>query len=515
MFDFQKEVIINSNKLEDGVTPRFMALVGKVTAPDGTQYDSLVPKSRIFRVLRCMDYVKEGIVNSVIWKTTANYGSVASATFTPPTAKGIYRVLIGLSLDERYLSDYAMPWYRFSKPVLAEFTLTDSNLANAANIMAKAIKLAIPENYQFIRVTVVSGKVKVTCVDTYQTIVTAKLQEAAEPECPANLCATYTDYGVQPNTADGTLVKNVMQTGTGSWLQENLRFPSYANLHYKALNSEEYPIPSALYDQYSFQYCSPRRGLHGQGTVGQQLVSVTTHTFYVLRELSAEFEQEIKNAFGDIISPVNTLKYNVTILGDSVINPAMFAVGDSSKVVLQATVDDSTLTTDATDFTWTLEGGNGKYTITKQTGGSAKVSLTTGSTAAEGDEYSVRVEYKGSYAGQVYTVSNVVSYVNAVAATWEDSNLKITYTLNPASTAQPIKKLINITGTGVTIQKSAADAATGITYIDANTIEQTFNANLTSYGLILPLSDLGLSAKTKVTVTVNPEGTTAESTNNA
>ena len=97
-----------------------------------------------------MDYVKDGLVNGVVWKTTGQRGSVAKAIFNAPNQKGIYRVIIGLSLDEKYLSDYAMPWYRFAKPVLAEFTLTDSNLSEAAKIMAKAIKLAIPENYEFL-----------------------------------------------------------------------------------------------------------------------------------------------------------------------------------------------------------------------------------------------------------------------------------------------------------------------------------------------------------------------------
>ena len=109
MFDFQKEVIINSNVLEDGVTPRFLALTGQVQNADGTLANSLVPKTPIFRVLRCMDYVKDGLVNGVVWKTTGQRGSVAKAIFNAPNQKGIYRVIIGLSLDEKYLSDYAMP----------------------------------------------------------------------------------------------------------------------------------------------------------------------------------------------------------------------------------------------------------------------------------------------------------------------------------------------------------------------------------------------------------------------
>ena len=54
MFDFQKEVIINSNVLEDGVTPRFKAMTGAVN---------------LFRVLRCADYRKEGLIDGIVYKT--------------------------------------------------------------------------------------------------------------------------------------------------------------------------------------------------------------------------------------------------------------------------------------------------------------------------------------------------------------------------------------------------------------------------------------------------------------
>ena len=61
MFDFQKEVIINSNLLDDGVNPRFMVMDGPV---------------KLFRVLRCADYRKEGLVEGVIYKTPAEKGQV-------------------------------------------------------------------------------------------------------------------------------------------------------------------------------------------------------------------------------------------------------------------------------------------------------------------------------------------------------------------------------------------------------------------------------------------------------
>lgn len=534
MFDFQKEVIINSNKLEDGVTPRFMALVGKAVNSDGTLSDSLVPKTPIFRVLRCADYVKEGLMNGVIWKTTAVRGSVAEVTFTVPTEKGTYRVFLGLSLDEKYLSDYAMPWYRFSKPVIAEFTLTQGNLSDAQNIMIRALKLAIPENYQFVRISKSLGDVKVSCTDTYQVIKLAKLQKAEDVLCPADSCGevTYNDYGEQPSIENKKLVPNVMQTGTGEWLQENLRFPSYANLHYKALNSEEYPIVSALYDQYSFQYCVPRRGLHGQGTVGQKLVSVTTHTFYVLNTLSAEFEKAITDAFGaDVIVPVNNGSFEVTILNDPTVALASLGTLLTSKMVIQTTVDDGALNTDATAFNYQLIDDTGKYGIVKQEDGSAKVYLLDSKVAANGDTFKVIVNYKGSLATQEFTVSDSKGLVSAYTVNWVidedtfDKYVPTSYSSQPSQDYASSKAtlpwlVLNYTVEGnlpvtatvqfsknVTLNKetvtSAASESSTLTYKDPQTLQQTVNSGSVHYLMLEAKEDMGLTGATSVSTNVN------------
>ena len=161
MFDFQKEVIINSNVLEDGVTPRFKAMTGAVN---------------LFRVLRCADYRKEGLIDGVVYKTMYNKGVAPSVILNVPTTVGIYRVIVGFSLDGKYLSDYAYPWYKFGKPIMAEFELDASNLADAQEIMIKAIEMAIPENYRFARVTKVdTNKVKISGIDSHQTIKVAEL----------------------------------------------------------------------------------------------------------------------------------------------------------------------------------------------------------------------------------------------------------------------------------------------------------------------------------------------------
>lgn len=389
MFDFQKEVIINSNVLEDGVTPRFKAMTGAVN---------------LFRVLRCADYRKEGLIDGVVYKTMYNKGVAPSVILNVPTDVGIYRVIVGFSLDGKYLSDYAYPWYKFGKPIMAEFELDASNLADAQEIMIKAIEMAIPENYRFARVTKVdTNKVKISGIDSHQTIKVAELQLADNNGCPADACNEWTYVTVfdalsKANRKD-SYVPNEMEVGTAAWIQENLRFPSYPNLRYDALNEEEYPVKGGLYVQYSFGYCSPRRGLHGQGTVGQALKSITTHTFYVLSSIADEFETAIKEAFGDdsikVVSPDNTELINIEFVSALKVSAQDI---DEGKAIIKANVSGPAVSPNLIKYS--IKEEDSKYQIDND----GKLTVKKGQTAAEDDKFTVKASYGNAVAEQEFTV---------------------------------------------------------------------------------------------------------------
>lgn len=380
MFDFQKEVIINSNKLEDGVTPRFMAMDGAV---------------KLFRVLRCADYRKEGLIDGVIYRTTPNAGAVATATLNVPKNAGTYRVVIGISLIGKYLSDYAMPWSKFGKAVLAEFELSAADLADAQKIMVKAVESAIPENYKYVRVSKSGAdKILISCTDSHQILSVAELQKQEDIDCPES--CTEKQYVKVENAVKVT--DNEMEIGTAAWIQENLRFPSYPNLRYAALNEEEYPVKGGLYYQYSFGYCSPRRGLHGQGTVGQALKSITTHTFYVLDALHAEFEKAITDAFGDVFVDVPNTLFKIEILNDASLTIADIT---TNKASIKQTISGPAITGDVTkDVEYTVSNKDDKYVI----GTDGLLAVASEKTAAVGDQLTVTVSYYGSKASKEFTV---------------------------------------------------------------------------------------------------------------
>lgn len=384
MFDFQKEVIINSNLLDDGVNPRFMVMDGPV---------------KLFRVLRCADYRKEGLVEGVIYKTPAEKGQVASAAFDLPTKEGTYRVVIGITLIGKYLADYAMPWSNFGKAVLAEFEVSAEDLGKTKELqekMIKAIEMAIPENYRYVRVSAEdSCKVLVSCTDSHQVITVAELQEQRGISCPDS--CTEKQYVTVDKAVEVT--KNKMEIGTAAWLQENLRFPSYPNIRYAALNEEEYPVNGGLYTQFSFLYCMPRKGLHGQGTVGQALKSVTTHTFYVLSSLVDKFEEDLKKVFGDdsikVVSPDNTELINIEF-----VSALKVSVQDipEEKAIIKANVSGPAVSPNLIKYS--IKEENSKYQIDND----GKLTVKKEQTAAEGDKFTVKASYGNAVAEQEFTV---------------------------------------------------------------------------------------------------------------
>ena len=98
---------------------------------------------------------------------------------------------------------------------------------------------------------------------------------------------------------------------TGDWLIKNLRFPTHSTTGYYALAKDEAPIPGEIYTQFTFQYAVPRRGLSGMNAVGQRMMSVTTHTFYVRGLTGNEsdpaelFKQALSKLRGQSASPTS------------------------------------------------------------------------------------------------------------------------------------------------------------------------------------------------------------------
>lgn len=369
MFDYTKETILNS------VTDKnVQAITGLL---------------RIFRVGEYkVDYKSTNIADGKVYKAGTE-GTKATATITAVAGNsgsnaGKYRVTVNMKNNSKFYADYATAVWKFQKPIYAEFTVvgdsTDNTAALMATKIANAIKLALPENNKYITVTVDDDDVIITATDAtdmFESVVIEKYE-------PNSVLPSEGQYVA--STVVGTIAKtdNKVPFATGDWLIENLRFPSYPNTRYNSINGDEKPVPGQLYTQYSFRYIAERKNLSGIGSVGQRLVSITNHVFYIPSTLEATFEAKLKTAFGEDVMAKEKI---IEIIGND-------SIAKGSTVTLMANaynVEGGEVA--PVNITWSLPDGNdsGNLVLTgdqlevksSATGSSVKVKATaTGFTEA-------------------------------------------------------------------------------------------------------------------------------------
>lgn len=369
MFDYTKETILNS------VTDKnVQAITGLL---------------RIFRVGEYkVDYKSTNIADGKVYKAKAK-GTKATATITAVAGNsgsngGKYRVTVNMKNNSKFYADYATAVWKFQKPIYAEFTVvgdsTDNTAALMATKIANAIKLALPENNKYITVTVDDDDVIITATDVtdmFESVVIEKYE-------PNSVLPSEGQYVV--STVVGTIAKtdNKVPFATGDWLIENLRFPSYPNTRYNSINGDERPVPGQLYTQYSFRYIAERKNLSGIGSVGQRLVSITNHVFYIPTTLEATFEAKLKTAFGENVMAQEKF---IEIIGNDSI-----AKGSTVTLIANAyNIEGGEVA--PVDITWSLPDGNDRGNLvlngdqlevkSSATGSSVKVKATaTGFTEA-------------------------------------------------------------------------------------------------------------------------------------
>ena len=282
MFQYTHEVIINS------------------LTRDG--HDVFQPAAGILNILRSGSYKVEYVVDSKVYKTVGREGKVSSLLFdftntTAFTEDGTYRLTIFTKMPNKFLGEYANAnWYEFGKPLMVEFSCIGTMTAEILmNKVASALRLALPENNQWLKITTGdASKVTVQTKDPYMIFSGVTLEYYEPTACDS--CVGY--YDIKDLSKNVKIENGYEPFATAAWITENLRFPSYPNVRYASPNSDEIPTPGAIYNMYSFAYDVVRKGLGGLSVVGQKTESVTRHIYYVRQDLADAFENAIKEAFG-------------------------------------------------------------------------------------------------------------------------------------------------------------------------------------------------------------------------
>lgn len=331
MFQYTHEVIINS-LVRDG-------------------FNVLQPAAGMLNILRSGSYKFEHVVDGKIYKTAGYEGKVSSLMFdftdtSKFTEDGTYRLTIFTKMPNKFLGEYANAnWYEFGKPLMVEFscvgTMTPEILMNK---VASALKLALPENNQWLKITTGdASKVTVQTKDPYM-IFSGVTLEYYEPTA----CDSCVGYYEMKDLASNVSIENGREPfATAAWITENLRFPSYPNVRYASPNSDEIPTPGAIYNMYSFAYDVVRKGLGGLSVVGQKTESITRHIYYVRQDLAQAFEDAVSEAFGPNVIIEDHATYIVS---------AATIANDGVAVELKAEVYPAS---DSVTYTWAITDAAG------------------------------------------------------------------------------------------------------------------------------------------------------------
>ena len=146
----------------------------------------------------------------------------------------------------------------------------------------------------------------------------------------------------------------------------------------------------------------PRKGLHGQGTVGQALKSITTHTFYVLSSLVDKFEADLKAVFG--ADSIKTISPDINnLIKIEFLNNSKISIADitDEKADIKVNVSGPAINGDVTNFVeLSIKGDNSKYEIDNE----GKLTVKAGQSAAVGDLITIVASYGGATAEKDFTV---------------------------------------------------------------------------------------------------------------
>lgn len=279
MFNYTHEVIINSN-------------VGTLTGGKriGTYTDEALGVKHLV-IERGGDYRADLIfprTEGVVFKTPGYNGQLATLTVTAPSsivAGAVFQFSVFAKLlDPAAISDYAYPnWASFGKPIVVGFSHKSGG--TFADELIAALKEAVPYNNKFITVAKSGTSVVLTASMFGMEFEGAKLEKLVEGTCDG---CQFDQYELVADNYTTTPTK--VPFGTGDSLVENYRFPTYSNRRYAGLNSDETPVPGAVYTMYSFSYDSPRPGFGGLSGVGQKLDAVTRHIYWVKSDVVSDFD---------------------------------------------------------------------------------------------------------------------------------------------------------------------------------------------------------------------------------
>lgn len=289
MFDYIHDVILNITSAEDLKDKVFVDSKKKViTFKRNGEYklnsvQNVVLTKGTYGVKEALTLHCDGLIKSE--NVSDGQGGTVKVYET-----GLYQLALYVKMPNRFYGEFANAnWYAFGKPIIIGFEVTEE-MAESGAVLAKKLErlfnLAVPESNRFVSVKVKGTDLVVTVREEYMHFGDIILEKYDPTVCDSCL-GEYRERELVKGT-NYEIKKGVEPFGTAEWITENLRFPSYPRVRYKAINGDETPMQDVVYDQISFVYENERKGFGGSDSVGQAITASTIHSFYVPQAYSEQ-----------------------------------------------------------------------------------------------------------------------------------------------------------------------------------------------------------------------------------
>lgn len=292
MFNFETTTIINSLTDPGFAGKTVHSGVDTISAHPRFWVDKEDANNPVLRIAKGGRFAKNNIkhITKRAWENPEYFNIKFDMTKATTAVKdgetdGLGRLEIMVEVVNSNDVIYVDAYSRHRKPFTIEFPLTASDKGNEADLAKKVARIAnkygqLVQGNTILEVTADGTNVIVTAKDEYLMVHEASISVYNEQHASFDCCSYFGDFEHQ---ADGIVVSQG-KPGYGTYRQlvKDIFLPTDAHRDWANPFEDEAPILGGHYNEYTITLCVERPGLGGLSAVGQQVVSTTMHTFYVL-----------------------------------------------------------------------------------------------------------------------------------------------------------------------------------------------------------------------------------------
>lgn len=272
---------------------------------DALDYTTKLPrwevKGETLQIKRVGNFKKANVV--AMYKRAYSAPVLAKAVLDMTTitqASGVFRIAMYIRLSGNQNSYYSNDFVFKGKPLYIEFEKKAGDTAAqlATKVANQIKKYQRAYDFKHFNVSVSGNTLMIEAVDEYQRFTKMDIEyfdpDLREIACTCAEGAFAVIASAKEAGAEGFDSKNILtqgREGFGTYqnIIKDLRIPTLDVRRFAAPLQDEVPIINGKYSQYTIYY-KVDRGLMGGAAVGQQVVSQTTHVFYVHDSVAANFE---------------------------------------------------------------------------------------------------------------------------------------------------------------------------------------------------------------------------------